>query len=316
LILANKAAHLRPETRQRVLLAAREMGYRPNAAAKAISKGRFGAVGLLLSTNGGRSRISPGLLDGIYHRLAAEDLKLTVVMLPDERLTSDGIVPSLLREWSCDGLLINYTDHIPQRMIDLIEQYQLPSVWINTRRPFDCVHPDDYGAGMAAAQKLMELGHTRIAYLDYNNGYDDLADAHYSVRDRQAGYEAAMRGAGLHPQVLRERKKVDPGERLALWRAALSGPGRPTAVIAYSLPVRVLVDARNWGIEIPRGLSLMTFDSADTSYLSGMTIQHAAIGEAAAGALLEKIRSPLRQNPAAAVPMMLQAGETLAAPPA
>ncbi len=43
--------------------------------------------------------------DGIHDELAAHNLHLTMTRLPDERLTDEGVVPKLLREWMADGLL-------------------------------------------------------------------------------------------------------------------------------------------------------------------------------------------------------------------
>jgi DNA-binding LacI/PurR family transcriptional regulator len=50
-ILSGKGAGHNEETRQRVVQAARQMGYRPHRSAKAMRQGRFQSVALLLSEN-------------------------------------------------------------------------------------------------------------------------------------------------------------------------------------------------------------------------------------------------------------------------
>src|SRR5687768_3954251 len=50
-VLAGRHHLFREETRQKVLAAAEQLGYRRNAAAVAMSRGRYNAVGLLQSSN-------------------------------------------------------------------------------------------------------------------------------------------------------------------------------------------------------------------------------------------------------------------------
>src|SRR5712671_436551 len=95
---------------------AQKLGYLPNGSARAIRQQRFNCVGLLLSADRGRSHLPDGLFNRAHDALADRGYRLVVSKLADEKLRSEAFVPLLLRELSCDGLLINYTDHIPAEM--------------------------------------------------------------------------------------------------------------------------------------------------------------------------------------------------------
>jgi LacI family transcriptional regulator len=268
----------------------------------------------LLSTERHRGSLTEGLLQGIHDALADHNLHLTVARLPDEQLVSEGYMPKILREWSCDGLLINYTAFIPRRMIDLIEQCRIPSIWLNSKQPTDCVHLDDFGAGRRATERLLGLGHRRIAYVNYSG------ESHYSAFDRRGGYERAMGEAGLAPRSISSSTGWAHSRRMEESRQWLGQPDRPTAVIAYSpstaMPV-LLAATAGLGLRVPEDLSLMTFadclaDESGMAIDSMITPEH-GLGRAAAGRLLEKIENSQISFKSEAIPFGFAAGQTCAA---
>ena len=66
------------ETRQKVLDAANEMGYMPNASALAIQSGKFNAISLVMSNNPRLSFQSPGLLSGLMHGVSDMDYTMNI----------------------------------------------------------------------------------------------------------------------------------------------------------------------------------------------------------------------------------------------
>jgi len=165
---------------QRIRKIAAELGYRPNMAARAIQTNRFNAVGLIASTEPRFSVYQP-YLAGLTRACRRKDLHLTLGEVVDEKLTDERYIPKVLREWAVDGLLIAYMAGFPPVLADLIEQYRIPSVWLNAKRDHDCVYPDDRGGMELATRHLVELGHQRIAFFSVFPG------GHYSSRDRRAG---------------------------------------------------------------------------------------------------------------------------------
>jgi LacI family transcriptional regulator len=302
------------ERAERIRAIAERLNYRPNAAAVATVTGRFDAVGLLASRQGPKGALLGTLLNSIRHHLAERELHLTLGDLPDESLTDEAYVPRILREWSVDGLLINYIAGIPDKMIELIGRYQIPSVWLNAKLESDCVYPDDFEAAQRACKYLQGMGHRRIAYVDYWN-----AD-HYSVADRRNGYLRAMRSARLKPQVIGNARDRPQAEWLDLSCEWLCSPDRPTAVIAYeadrALPI--FCAALKLGLDVPRDLSILSFHDTDAAtvgkHLTTMEIPMVQTGAAAVEMVNEKIRNPGLTLPARAIRANLIEGASCAPP--
>lgn len=309
---ARRVAHIR-----RI---ARHMGYLPNAAAQATRGGRFSAFTLLLSTQGGRSTWSSDLLDGILDAMGAFGLHLNIAKLPDEVLTDAAALPRLLTTLASDGLLVNYTDHIPEPMIGLIREHRVPAVWVNSKQAHDCVHPDDFGAGRLAAEHLLGLGHTRIAFADYSHALGMLEEAHYSALDRAAGYSAAMQRAGLSPRVIRQPKYAPMPNREGFSVDWLSKPRRPTAVVCHSAGTLLPLYAacRTLRLAIPDDLSVVHI-GADTPIPLAVTptlacIDEKGVGRAAVEMLVRKTADPHSHQAPHCVATTLGLGNTTAAP--
>ncbi len=309
-------------TRQRVVVAAKEMGYRPHSFARATLQGRTDCLALVLNTDATLSMLPSRMLDGVQSAVEVTNRHLIVTALPDEKLTSEGFVPKILRELAADGLLINYNAAIPRRMIDLIEAFDIPSVWLNSKQSHNCVHPDDHQGARLATQRLLQLGHRRIAYVDYGNMPDDPT-CHYSGRDRWAGYAETLRDAGLTPRRIGDSQTARNGEMPADLRAALAVPAqeRPTALLCYSSR-----DSRAayhlagvLGLETPRDLSIIRFGSPPYDdfgvNFTVAVIPEFEVGWQATQMLHAKLRQPGREQPTVAVPFSLHQGATVASPP-
>jgi LacI family transcriptional regulator len=311
---------LADKTRQRVLEVAAQLGYRPHRMARAVRSGRNGNVGLLLSTVGTRSYLPGALLDGVESALSQRDLHLIIGRLPDEQLSRHGALPAVLEQWSADGLLVNYQQHIPTAVLERIRQEPVPIVWINNAQEGASVVADDLQAGKDATRHLLSLGHRRIAYIDYSHGIDDLPEAHYSVRHRQAGYESAMQQAGLTPRVIRANKTVVSKARLEACKQWLLAADRPTAVIGYgsTTVVPIMFQALISGLSVPGDLSLISFDDNPATQLgrtlTTMQLPLKRMGEESVDMLLERIVDPSRSGELREVPFMFFPGETCAPP--
>ena len=320
-VLNGTVAPVRAETRDRVMAAARQLGYRPNAAAKAVRRGRSGGIALLLSSDLQRSYLPEALLDGIQEQLRAHDLHMTVAAVPDPQLTDETVIPKFLRQWMADGLLVNYTVRVPPDLRAIIEDMHIPAVWLNVRRPADCVYIDEHAAARQVTEHLLGIGHRRIAYVDYHSDVSAPDDWHYSTTDRCRGYEQAMIKAGATPRVMREDGILPVRRKIEAAVALLKAPGRPTAVVAYSpgqttLPVHLAAVA-HCGLRVPEDLSLVTFSpfAADEVgvAMTKMLLPEREMGREAVEMLLRKIRQPGPQ-PSRCLAATLVEGES-AAPP-
>ena len=319
-VLGNRFRAARPDAARRakrIRQIAREMGYRPNAAARATRTGRFNMVGMLASTHGRRSIHSMGLVYGIMDELAARGLHLTLSKVPDEKLSDTGFVPRVLSELCCDGLIINYISLFPPHMRELIETHRIPSVWVNAKLDHDCVYPDDYRGTVAATDRLLSLGHERILYVRFEPG-----SGHYSEHDRKRGYEHTMTAAGLVPTSIGPLPPDgQDGERRGRLRELLARPDRPTALLGYSHAdiYPAIIEARALGLDIPRDLSVMTFADhvySETDYrVAVVNLDFQRMGREVGRMLVRKIEDPSVQNPAVPMELEIEEGTTLGAGP-
>lgn len=296
--------------------AAKRLNYRPSAAARAMRTGRFNAVGMILSDK--INKISPfitmwrAMLDELHQR----NLTLTIGQLPDEELTNEACVPRLLGEWAVDGLIVDYVSELPERMLHLINEHHIPSVWINNRMDADCVYPDDMGAFRMATEHLLSLGHQRIAYMSWCTPH------HYSHRDRRAGYAAAMKSAGLAVRDLSHPKGLPRVARLEQARALLRQPDRPSAFMCWEKDdaFPLLLAASEMGLQVPRDLSLICAHHEPTDEM-GLMLSHVLVpaiemGREAVRMLQRRIERPdVHQDPVA-IPLTFNQGSTIAKPPA
>lgn len=320
-VLSGRSRTVRRDAQVRAKLireVAQQIGYRVNAAARSTRTGRFGAITLLLGTGYGRSTVPLLMFDAVLEILADHEMNLITVRLPDERLTDPGCVPLILRETHSDGLLIDYTHGIPQPLIDLIEQNRVPAVWLNTKRPFNCVRPDDLDAADRATRHLLNAGHRRITYIDFSHGAD-YATPHYSVADRESGYRKAMAQAGLAAMVVRaDGFDVPSGSRFGFARQWLdSGPGC-TAVVCYSgsASVPIMNAALSLGISVPRDLSIVSMDDSPILHndlrLTTMVVPQPQIAREAIAMLLDRIESPHQSCDCRVIKFGFEPGATVA----
>ena len=307
------------EMRERIVLAATEFGYRPNSSARAMKSGRFGAVALLMGTGSMTSTLPAALWSGVHNELAACNLNLMMTRLPDDALSDTAILPKILREMSVDGVLIDYTDHIPPRFRDALDASGLPAVWLNVKREWDCVYPDDFGAGETIGSHLIEAGHRRIAYVDVTHEMSD-PDLHYSVRDRMAGVQSAASQAGIEVETLFLHSLSLP-EQLAALRNLWERKTPVTAIIGYGPQSFELTCRAAWqsGREVPDDVSVAIFSDIREVPLLGFDVTRMEVpqeieGQRAVQLLMKKIGGAQYKAPPQAVPFELIVGQTVSAP--
>lgn len=277
--------------------------------------GRFDQVVVVQSMSTSASHLPPGMLDGILAGLAERGVSLGVAKFNDEQLAQDVFVPRTLAEMMCDGFLLNYDTNIPPAMLAVLARHRTPVVWINSRQPADCVHPDDHAAGRLATEHLLALGHRRIVYADLFVSHTTFC--HYSRHDRRQGYRDALAAAGLPAwEWCPARVPDDPAEAAA--SALLAPSHRATAVVGYSIfEISTLQRAAALrGLRLPQDLSLVVID--DGQVFSGhrlTTVAHdiVAVGRLAAERLLDRVAASRRRPPVVVAPRLLP-GRSTASP--
>lgn len=291
-------------TRDHILKVARKLGYRPNAAAKAMKSGRFNTAALVYhgSKHDRSMFVFPQLLNGLNGELAHHDMHLTFSMFTDRHMAegADGI--QVLRELMVDGLLVNYDPKHSRKLREPIERLNVPAVWVNDNLAHDCARPDDVQAGRWATERLLGLGHRKVMLW-----HQPLREGgHYSTLDRVVGYRAAMRNTGL-PAITVEHSVGGNAERQQQAHHLLASADRPTAIVTlgYDDAMSIMVAASQLRMRMPQDLSIVTIDVRH-SYVhvpvETVRIPFSAVGEAAVQMLMKKIKHPARPLEPVVVP--------------
>jgi LacI family transcriptional regulator len=184
----NGRSHVRPETRDRVLKAAEQLSFSPNALARSLLGGRTGTVGLLTSDLEGRFSIP--ILMGAEDAFGAGKVAGFLCDARGDTIREQYHLQALLTR-RVDGLIVvgSRTDPRPSLGRDL------PVPVVYTYAPSE--DPDDLsivcdniGAGRLAIEHLVSSGRTRIAHITGDPGYG-------ASRERAEGARAALDDAGL-----------------------------------------------------------------------------------------------------------------------
>ena len=312
-VLNPKYRHLySPQTVQRILTLAADLGYQPNGSARSLVSRRFAAIGLLLSTSTQLSNLPLPLLHGIEEALHAADLHLMVAALPDERLRDPSTLPKVLRELLVDGLLVDYNTAVPEVLARQVDSAERPAVWLNAPLVQDCVRPDDFSAARDLTIALLASGHRRLAYLD-EVFHRISGQRHYSKDHRLAGFRAACPD-GL---VLLDDQPSALHERL---RTLMRRPDRPTAVVCYGGETLYVIEAAaRAGLELPRDLLISGFVGHGLADPGPYGIAYAevpeyAIGREAVALLRRRLEDPAYHAAELLLPFRLPPAELLPPP--
>ncbi|MFF9813164.1 LacI family DNA-binding transcriptional regulator [Streptomyces sp. NPDC014006] len=277
------SGQVRPEKRDAVLQAVRELGYRPNAAARTLSERRSRTVGVLLHDL--RNPWFVELLDGLNSLLHTAGLHM---LLSDARLgrRAGHDVAEPFLDLGVDGLVVVGTLPDPAGLARVAER--LPVVVAGAREPVlpgvDVVAGDDEQGARLAVEHLIGLGHRRIAHVGGHGAVSEL---------RRNGYASALAAHGLEQLVERGDLTEEGGYRATV--RLLSRPDRPTAVFAVNdmTAVGVLTAAAELGLNVPRDVSVAGYDNTSISRLRHVWLTTAdnaghEVGRRAARCLLER----------------------------
>jgi LacI family transcriptional regulator len=247
------------ETRERVLAAVTELGYRPTTAPAPASARRALAVVFDIPA----SPYILGVLQGVLASATDVHVDLLTRLAPERASRTQRAVA---REWVADqravGVvgIIGLTLSAPDGLIHAASDAALPFVMVDpvdTRhRRMVSVGSSNWAGARTATEHLIGLGHKRIAWIGGPEGSD-------AARDRLYGYQAALDVAGLEidPALIRsDQFAVATGARHA--RELLTSTNPPSAIMAADdeIAVGVLAAAQALGIRVPDQLSVTGFD--------------------------------------------------------
>ena len=190
--VVNGQDNLRPATRERVEQAIRQLGYRPNTAARALVTRRSGTIGVIGSKSGywGPSTVhrtiqAAGRAAG-YFVSSANLQSLTRKEIVDavEHLQSQSVEGIVLISATDEAIEVARTQEDRGVPVVVVEGYEDKARWT--------VGVDQVDGAALATRHLLELGHTEIVHLCGPSAWTE-------TRGRRRGWEEAMHAAGLRP---------------------------------------------------------------------------------------------------------------------
>ena len=243
-------------TRDRVVAAIEQLGYKPHTGAASLRSGRTYRIAYPIPD----AELHPGnviMLEFLQFLVAAARKRKHQVLVTGSYGSGLEAIEDLVRTKSVDGFVLTTMSDDDPRVTFLAER-QVPFACFGRTSPAMPQHWVDIDNGAAirdVTARVLTHGHTRVAYLGYNpqGGWDV---------EREAGYREAVTAAGLTVTVI--RTGTSPAEVDATVADLLRPPGRPTAVIAGSdvLAAACYARASRAGLRIGADLAVTGFDGS------------------------------------------------------
>ncbi|MFR9675950.1 LacI family DNA-binding transcriptional regulator [Streptomyces sp. TR06-5] len=253
-------------TKERVLSAIKELGYRPDRVAQAMASRRTDLIGLVVPD--ARQPFFAEMAHAV-EQAAVEREKMVLVGNSDYLDDREVHYLRAFLGMRVSGLIL-ISSGPSERAASEIDAWDARVVLLH-RRPeaIDdvAVVLDDVGGAQLATRHLLEHGHDHVVCL---GGIDSTPESGDPVTDHVEGWSRAMREAG---RSVDGRLVKAPYNRYDTYRLALDllrGPDRPPAVFCATddQAFGVLRAARELGIEVPRDLAVAGFDDVKEAALS------------------------------------------------
>lgn len=272
-------ASVAEKTREKVLAAAKELGYRPNLIARSLITQQSNLIGVAIPDLG--NPFYAALLEALAGALAAQGYRAMLFPAPMSAFV-DPVIEEML-SFRLGGLIL-VSSSLSSDIAEECRKIGLPVVQLNRvsgRGTVSSVVSDNRGGAAAVADFLVAGGHARIAFMA---GLEASSTNH----DREEGFTAALarHGRGLSHRVVANYSAEQA--RVAA-RALLSAPDRPDALFCANdhMAIAALSVARaEFGLVPGQGLSVVGFDDAAWSGMPefDLTTFRQPVGEMAAAA--------------------------------
>lgn len=305
----NNSERVNGDTRERVEIAIKELGYRPNAIARFMARGRTFTLACF----------SPNLIDFTYANIieAAETEArrlgyfLLTASAPDEKSFAT-LVDQLLYSRRAEGLLAiaPYLDARHERL-----PQNIPTVFVGAEPIQDgafSVCLDEVNAGITATQHLLELGHRQIAHITGPLIED-------CTRHRLSGYQEALKSWGVsYDPALVEEGDWSATSGYHIVKRWLKTGAQFSAIFAQNdrMAVGAIRAIRDAGRRVPDDISVIGFDDMPlASYfeppLTTIRQDMTQIGQGAIHLLIQAVEQAETSPPKLRLPAeLVQRGST------
>jgi LacI family transcriptional regulator len=248
----NGTRHTRPQTRERVLAAIRDLGYAQNQSARNLARGTSTLLGVIVSDV--RNPFFPEITAAFQEQALDHNMDALVINTNYDAQRTLNSVRRLIG-MQVPGVAI-FTSQIDETVVDLLAQRRVASVYLDLGRVDTAVSNIvlEYSQGIAASlQYLWDLGHRRISYI---GGPPRLL----SIARRKDAFLQSANKLGIEIVSVVDSDFTVKGAYQACAKV-LEG-NRPTAIMTGNdlTAIGVLHRAYDAGLRVPEDLSVVGFD--------------------------------------------------------
>lgn len=315
LVLRNNPS-IPERTRERVLQAAKDLGYVYNRGAANLRATGSKLIAMAVNdlTNPYFAEIVAAMEDAL-----TEQNRVVLMSNTGESVARQEAFAGVVREYNVDGLLLVPAVGTDIAFVETLRSWHLPFVCVSRSIPgadVDLVQADHRTGMMNAMKHLIELGHRRIGIVSTNERIS-------TGRQRYEGYRMALANAGIPL----EPRLAMPGsptrdEGMAQMLALLDLPEPPTAVVCFNdvAAFGVMLGLRARGLTAGKEISVIGFDDIAEATLwrpslTTVAVARQAVARTAVELLLKRIENPDAPAETVLLPTKLVVRETTGAPP-
>ena len=295
----NNEPRVSEETKQKVWQAARLLNYQPSLCARQL-KGAATSIGFIYDAL--NSHYVVDFQRGILK--SCQDNALELIIRPSTLNTEDIVrdIIAMVKRSRLSGLVLTPPfSEIPSLLAELeAEEVNFVKVISAKQNPDDItVNINDFQAAYDVAKHLIELGHTKIAFLKGNN-------EHCSTEQRLSGVLSCLTDNKLSAndcEIVEGEYSFASGKLRG--NKLLGSDNPPTAIIACNdeIAAGVLYAAQQNNVSVPHQLSVVGFEDSPISWqvwpsLTTANQNNVTVAQAATEVLVAKIkkRSPPKER--------------------
>lgn len=265
-VINNGPRPVAPATRERVLAAIKDLGYRPDRVAQAMASRRTDLIGMIVPD--ARQPFFAEMAHAV-EQAAADRGKMVLVGNSDYRTEREVHYLRAFLGMRVSGLIL-VSQGMSEQAASEIEAWDARVVLLHERpEAIDdvAVITDDIGGAQMATRHLLEHGHAYVACI---GGVENTPSVGDPVADHVEGWRRAMLESGRSTE---GRLIEAPYNRYDAYKVALdvlARPDRPTAIFCATddQAIGVLRAARELRIDVPGELAVAGFDDVKEAALT------------------------------------------------
>jgi len=291
-VLNNEDRYLRPELRERVIQAARELGYVKNAAARSLKGKQRGILAILVAQFG--NSFFTRMCVSVEEVARREGYIVTICNSYEDPQQERFILERLITQ-RIDGCILCPALSKAEN-VEFLKHHRVPFVILERSLspeflPYAFVGHDNFQSGYMATKRLLEAGHRQIAFSGWNSPIPN-------VNERVSGYRAALQEYGVTPReelIFLGDLSQDAGQKIA--EKILLSKATGAVLGQHDIAKGTLVHFQDKGVVWPRDISLVLIGTPEWTeilhpVLTCIKRPEKEMGKAAATLLLSNMKNP------------------------